>query len=286
METAAIQQAPQPLIIQQGGGTKFTPVMAVTGLVLVAGLAYAGKKWYDQHQKNASEEEMDTPAGRIVLQLKTVFESFPVSDTDYKRVALQVTPELKDGVFKLYKKATTRNLSDDIAEHISSRTQTTAAKQEVINTTSGSLLKITPDDKIQFTVGAGSIIRFAPGSTQAIPLYFVPSGIATGQLPVMLQPSAKQFKVAEVKEVPYEGIKVPEDWTKYFRPYVRTRKVFAAVAIVFPFTDSKGNKVYKTMWADARLFRKGVGTNYLKGLGCGDPDKKPCGCKHNLGLVY
>lgn len=263
--------AQQPIIVQAGGGGMST-VKVVGGLILLAGVAYFGKQWYDQRQKNSGEEDLDTPAGKIALQLKTVFDATIVDNAEYKRVALQITPELRDDVYKIYRKIALRNLSDDIAR-IKAGVQTLIVKQEIINTTVDTIINITPDDQIKFLVGKGSVVRFPPGEKNSIPLYLNPINVAYGK-PVffMLKPSALQFLVSEVREVPFEGVKEVNDWTKYFRPVVKTRKVFAAVAILLPLKDAKGNKKIIKLWADARLFRKGKGNNYLKGLDSAKPN--------------
>lgn len=263
--------AQQPIIVQAGGGGMST-VKVVGGLILLAGVAYFGKQWYDQRQKNSGEEDLDTPAGKIALQLKTVFDATIVDNAEYKRVALQITPELRDDVYKIYRKIALRNLSDDIAR-IKAGVQTLIVKQEIINTTVDTIINITPDDQIKFLVGKGSVVRFPPGEKNGIPLYLNPINVAYGK-PVffMLKPSALQFLVSEVREVPFEGVKEVNDWTKFFRPVVKTRKVFAAVAILLPLKDAKGNKKVIKLWADARLFRKGKGSNYLKGLDSAKPN--------------
>lgn len=290
METAA--QQPNVTVIKSGGGIGAGGVAIGAGVLIVGGIFL--KKYIDQQKKNASEKELDTPAGAIVLQLKAVFEDFPVSAEAYKRVALQITPDLKDEVYRLYKLNTTRNLSDDIATKIQSQAQNTVAKQEKINNTVATVLKITPDDKIQFLIAKNSLVRFEPGSKLPIPLFLNPLGIVTGAKPTyLLQPSAYNFKVWDTREVVFEGVKAAEGWQKYIRPYVRSRKVFAAVQIVLPMVDKKtGKKSYVTLWGDARSFRMGKGTNFLRGLGCDCKNSMGCGAnskcncfKNNLGLV-
>ena len=58
----------------------------------------------------------------------------------------------------------------------------------------------------------------------------------------------------------YSGVKMAQDWTKYFRPLVKTRKVFAVVRI--GIKDSKGK--VKFLWCDARDLSI---ASTLKGLG-------------------
>jgi len=278
MSTTAAQQ-PQPVIIGSGGGSGVGTALIVLGLA--AGAYYVIDKKVSDKRKNAAEEEMDTPAGAIALQLKTVFDAWPnVNARDYRNAMLQVTPALKDDVYRLYRLSTGgRNLSDDIATKVPAGTQNTVAKQEKINATTSGIIKITPDDKIEFLVSKNSLVRFEPGSKTPIPLYLSPSGIATASSPTyLLQPSAMNFKVWDVKEVAYTGLKATENWQKFFRPYVKTRKVYAAVQIVLPMINqATGKKTHVTLWGDARLFRIGKGTNFLKGIGCA--------CKNNLGLI-
>jgi hypothetical protein len=281
METAT--QQPSVTVVKSGGGIGTSGV--VLAALVIGGAAYAGKKMYDASQKAKGEADLDTPAGAIALQLKTVFDSFPVDQQAYKRVALQITPDLKDEVYKIYKRIALRNLSEDISTKIEAGTQNTTAKQEKINSTVNSVLKISPDDKIQFLISKNSLVRFEPGSKTPIPLYLNPLGIVTGAKPTyLLQPSAYNFKVWDTREVVFEGVKAAEGWQKYIRPYVRSRKVFAAVQIVLPMVDkTTGKKSYVTLWGDARSFRIGKGTNFLRGLGCGC--NKTIDCKTNLGLV-
>lgn len=260
-----MQTAVQPTIIAMPSNNGLNPNKVIFGIVAATGLVIVGKMAYDKLAKNSAEKDMDTPAGELALQLKTVFESFPVDDNEYRRVASQITPALKDEVYKLYRKVTLRNLSDDIATKIKAGAQATAAKQAAINSTTGTLITIDASDRIKFQVGPGSLIRFEPGSTASIPLYYKPEDIASSDKVIYnLQPSAIQFLVKAVKEVPIEGMKVTEGWTKYFKPFTLTRKVYAAVQIQL----KNKNGGYINLWADARLFRTGKGTNYLKGLGC------------------
>jgi len=261
----------QPLVIQQGGSGWVKPV--VGGGILLAAVFF-GKSLIGQVLKNKAEAQFDTPAGAIAQQFKVVFEKFPVVDAAYRRVALQMTPELKDDVYKLYRQATGgRSLSDDIAAHIKTGTQNTLVKQDKINNTPGTLIKITPDDKIQFLVQKGSQVRFAPGRTTAITLYGTAEGIAydnmvqkpaTTGIKVSLKPTTLQYTVNAVKEVPFEGYKMTEGFQKYFVPVVKTRKVFAMVRIGFPMMkDGKQQTIY--LWADAREFVQGK-TPSVKGL--------------------
>jgi hypothetical protein len=274
METAAA--TPQNVIIREKSGPN-TGTLVVGGLVLAVG-SYFGYQWYQQHQKNKGEEELDTPEGTIALQLKTIFDKTPVDDNAYRSASLQITPQNKDQVYKIYRRIALRNLSDDIANHITTTSQNTLVKQEKINNTSGGIIKISADDKIQFLISKGSIIRFEPGSKIPIPLYLSPNSIPYDGKPFyLLQPTAHQFLVSDIREVPFESAKVGKIWWIFGR-VVKTRQVFAAVQISLPLKDKSGNttSIIK-LWSDARYWRFGKGTNYLKGLG--SPGTK------NFGLV-
>lgn len=256
------------------GGSGIGVGGAALGIGVLAIGVYYGNRYLNQRNKNESEQDLDTPAGSVALQLKTVFESFPVSDNDYRRVALLMTPEIKDDVYKLYKKNTGRNLSDDIANHIGAGTQTVAAKQEAINSTPGTLITIGSNDQIKFNVNKGSIVRFEPGSKLPIPLFEKPEGVLPEGILrsavkpfYTLQPTAVQFLVNDIKTIDLNGLKLAEGWGAIFKPIVRTRKVFVAVQIAIPLqANSQGVKRIVYLWADARLFRTGKGTNYLKGI--------------------
>lgn len=272
---------PQIITVPSSGSTGL-PVAIVGGLLIV-GAAFAGYHYIQQQQKNNTEGELDTPAGAVMLQLKSVFDNTVVNDAEYKRVALLITPDIKDDVYKLYLKNTGRNLSDDIANRIGTGTQITTAKQEVINSTTGTLIKITPDDKIKFMVGKGGIVRFEPGSVYPINLFekpegVLPKGILSQEIKpyYTLQPTALQFRISDVKEVDFNSFQLAEGWSKVFKPIVRTRKVFAAVQIELPLkADANGVKRIVRLWADARQFRIGKGTAYLKGLhGLGETTSK------------
>jgi hypothetical protein len=246
----------QPYIIKESGST--TTKLIVGGIAVVA-IAIGGKMAYDHYQKNQSDKSLDTPEGQIALELKNLFNSTWVSDEKYKQIMTQVTNANSDRVRQLYKMETGRNLQDDEASHIGTGGQVSVAKQQVINSTAGSLIKIV-EDKIQFEVGNGSLVRFPPGSTKPIPVYYSATGVATGVASNILKPSSKLFKVSKVLEVPYEALKVRDDWKQIFQPYLHTRKVFAAVQLEFELPNQKVH-----VWADAREFR--TFTKAVHGLG-------------------
>lgn len=251
-----------PIIVNTGGGNG--PLKIVAGLLGLGVLGVVGKKMYDTYQKNKGEANITSPAGSIALQLKNVFDSFPVSDADYKAVKLQVTPDLSPEVYKIYKQITGRNLSDDEANHINSGTQTTVAKQQAINSVPGTTIKVTPDDKIQFLIGKGNLIMANPGAPgKRIPLYAKPEDIANGKPFRMLDVSPLKLTVEATKEVPYQSYKTRAGWTKILLPLVKTRKVFAAIGFSIPL---KGGKKTQTLWVDARtvLIHK---ANSVHGLG-------------------
>jgi len=268
MGTSSSPAVQQPVIIRSGGSSVLPIALSA---VAATALIIAGKKYLDNQKKNAGEDIIDTPEGQIALQLKTVFDSGIVSDAEYRRIAQQITPANKDAVYDAYKKLTGgRFLSDDISKRIKSGTQQTVDKQTAINATPGTLLKIV-NDQIQFLVGKGDKVIIAP-TLKSLPAYLkelqVVQNGANAYINIPNNPSRSYlFPVLQVKEVELKGIKESEDWTKYFRPYIRTRKVFAAIQIAAPTKLDANGKVIGTiaLWVDARNMR--LIQKPLKGIG-------------------
>ena len=240
----------QPIIVQSGGGSLQNKLI-VAG-VLGVGAWFGIPKLIDYYKKGNAENKLDTPEGQIALQLKNVFDSTPVDDQLYKQVMQQVTPANSDQVRKIYQETTGRFLSDDEAKHINADTQVTAAKQNKINNTPGTLIKI-ENDTLSFTMGVGSLVRFPPGQKTGINLYLHAEDIATGATPAAsLPPNSKLWKVSQVKLVPLTGIKLRKDWHVIFAPVTpfllleKTSKEFAAIQIGFGTTF---------LWANATDFR-------------------------------
>lgn len=276
-----MENTPQPIVIKSGSGLGAGGVI-LGGLVL-AGLGFGAYKLIKQAKENSAEAKLDTPEGQIALQLKNVFDKFPVSDSDYRATWLQVNAENKDQVFKIYRNLTGRNLSDDIASHISSGTQAQATKTEKYNSKPGRLFSIDASNNIKFEVMAGDLIRFNPGQTSPITGYNATMGIILNEIKnadllnklkkdpktspltvsISIKPSAKLFKVVSTKEIPYESMKKAEGFYKYIKPFVNSRKVFAAVQILAGYHPTTKKPVY--LWIDARDMVTLKPT--LKGLG-------------------
>lgn len=255
METP-IQQT--PYIINTGGNSAIKPI--VLGLLAVGGLYY-GNKVYKQWQERQGEKNLDTPEGQIAMQLKNVFESTIVSDEDFRQVYLQVNSTNKDEVFKQYRLLTQRNLSDDIANHIGKSTLTKSVKTEAINSKKDGIIKIDANDNIQWLISRGSKVVFT-NTKQPVWLYATPKSIIWNLTDPKFQPSVSPFDKIKIsimnrKDImtvdgmqilPYDGIKLAEGWTKYFKPFVNTHKVFAIVRI--SLKDKTGKLKY--LWVDAK----------------------------------
>lgn len=258
METSS--NTPQtPYIIQTGGNSSAVKPI-VFGLLAVAGVFFGYKEW-QKYKERQAEKNLDTPEGQIAMQLKNVFESTIVSDEDFRQVYLQVNSSNKDEVFKQYRALTQRNLSDDIANRIGKGTLTKAVKTEAINSKPNGAIKIDQNDNISFSVAKGSKVVFTNPKI-ATWLYASVKGIIWNLTASDVRPRISEFDKIKVSVVnrtavmtvdktmilPYEGVKLSQDWTKYFRPIVNTRKVFAVVRVAIK--DNKG--LIKYLWVDAR----------------------------------
>jgi hypothetical protein len=243
-------------------------IVDVGGIVkplVIAGLAvgafFIGKKAIDTYKKNQAEKNIDTPEGQIALQLKNVFDSAIVSDEDFRQVYLQVNSSNSDAVYKQYKLLTNRNLSDDIGNRIGKDTLKKSVKTALINSKKDGVIKIDSEDNIQFLVAKGSKVVFTnPKATTAV--YGTPKGILYYLTDPLSRPIVepkdkvrvnvlnytKSMTVVETQILPYNGIKLAADWTKYFRPFVATRKVFAIVKVEIKNTNGSTSMA----WCDAR----------------------------------
>lgn len=248
----------QPYIINTGGNSAIKPI--VLGLLAVGGI-YFGNKAFKAYQERQGEKNLDTPEGQIAMQLKNVFESTIVSDEDFRQVYLQVNSSNKDEVFKQYRLLTQRNLSDDIANRIGKTALTKAVKAEVINSKKDGVIKIDANEDVKFLIARGSKVVFT-NPKMAVWLYATVRGIIWNLTDPKFQGAISPFDkikiqiinrkdvmtVDQVQILPYNGVKLASDWTKYFKPVVNTRKVFAVVRI--GIKDSKGKVKY--LWCDAR----------------------------------
>ena len=256
METQ--NNTPQPYIINAGGSSSLKPILVFIGLGVAGFFGYKAVKKY---QENQAEKNLDTPEGQIALQLKNVFDKFPVSDNDFRAVYLQVNSSNKDGVFKQYRLLTQRNLSDDIASHIGKSTLTKSVKTEAINSKKNGVIKIDASENIIFSILKGSPVVFTD-PTKPVTLYATTKGLlwhltAADVRGKITAYEAVKVSVLNYKDImrvdsfmllPYEGIKFSTDWTKYFRPLVNTRKIFAVVRIII----LNKQKQKKYLWVDAR----------------------------------
>ncbi len=246
-----------------------SPVTYLFGATAIGGALFFGYKFYKQQQEKAGEKELDTDAGRIALQLKNLFDSFVVNDADFRRIYTQVNNTNSDQVTKLYRQLTGRNLTDDIASKISSKSVSNAQKIVTYNSKPGGLFKIDENENIVFNIGRNDLIRFMPGQTTPIKAYARPQGIilrelnsnqlienlkkdpktAPATVSIDIKPSARVFKVVNTMQIPFESVQRASGWQKYLR-FVNTRKVFAAVEIITG-VNKKTNKAI-TAWIDAR----------------------------------
>jgi len=276
-----------PIIIKSGGaGGVALPLIGVAALigtyVLVVKPAIA------QSRENKAEGDT-SPEGQVANQFKNVFgpkdnANWVVNDSDYKTAALLLTNANKELVFKKYRALTDRNLSDDIAKHISPDIQSKASKIQQYNSKSGKLFSITPEGKIKFEVVKGDNIRFAPGQTTPVTFFQTTGGIILKEIndakltkklasdpktvlntiSISVKPNTRLFPVLATREITYSGIQTASDFFKYVRPYVKTSKTFAAIQILVGKDPKSGKPVI--MWVDARdlvTFSK----KPLKGLG-------------------
>jgi len=255
METET--NTPQPYIINTGGGGAVKPI--VIGVLSLVGL-YFGNKAYKNYQQNQAEKNLDTPEGQIALQLKNVFDSTIVSDEEFRKVYVQVNNSNKDAVFKQYRMLTSRNLSDDIANHIGADTLVKTTKTDAINSKKNGVIKINANEDIEFLVAKGSKVIFTDPS-KAVTVYYSPLGLLWNLADKNFKPQVREidkikvsiinrkdsFIVNKTLILPYNGVKLAEGWTKYFRQVVSTRKVFAIVQIAMK--DSKGITRYP--WVNA-----------------------------------
>lgn len=261
-------QTQPTMIIKSGSGIGIGG--ALIGLAALAALGYGGYKLIQQGKENSAEAKLDTPEGQIALQLKNVFDKWPVSDSDYKAAWLQVNATNKDEIFKIYRNLTGRNLSDDIASHVSSGAQAQATKTEKYNSKPGKLFSIDSGNNIKWEIAKGDKIRFAPGQVAPINVYTSPFGIILNDIKspdlfnklrkdpktvaltisISVKPTAKLYPVLAIKEIPYDGMKQADDNLKYLRPYIKVRKVFAAVQVLAGINATTKKPII--WWIDAR----------------------------------
>jgi hypothetical protein len=254
METKTPQM---PYVINTGSSSAAKPI--VIGVLAIAGV-YFGSKAYKAYLERKGEGNLDTPEGMIAGQLKALFDQTIVSDEDFRKIYLQVNSSNKDEVYKIYRQIAHRNLSDDMVR-IGQGTLIKTAKTEVINSKANGVIKIDANEDIKFLVAKGSKVFFT-NPKMAVWLYASPNSIIWNLTAVQFQPKVSPYDkikisvinrkdvliVDQVKILPYEGAKLAEGWTKYFKPIVRTRQVFAIVRI--GIKDNKG--VIKYLWCDAR----------------------------------
>lgn len=282
------------VIVEKGGGSPFVLPLTLLGLG-VAGY-FIIPKILANHAETVAEGDT-SPESQVANQFKSVFgpkdnSNWVVSDSDYQAAALLLTDQNKEKVYTIYKGLTDRNLSDDIAKHISSGVQSKAAKVQSYNSKKGKTFSVTPDNKVAFEIVAGDTITFNPGSTTPVTVYNNPMGVVINDIkdnqyytkvlaqlksnpktvPITVStqvtPSKKTFKVIATKTIPWSGIQASAaEFEKIIRPYVKTQKTYAVIQILAG-TQAKTNKpVYA--WVDARDFTlakkgvKGIGTASL-----------------------
>ncbi len=271
MEDTKKPPAPAPYIINAGSSGIAKPLIIAGGLGVAL---YFGKQWWDQRQKNKGEQNLDTPEGQIAMQLKTVFDPYFPSVDAFKAAYVAVNNSNKDEVMKQYRLLSGRNLSDDIAR-LPPDVVKKAAKVEEINNKQDGVIRISASEDIQFMIAKGSKVVFT-NPAKATDLYATPKGF----LWFMAAPESKPvvstyekikatvvnrkdvLEVDAVQVLPYAGVKLATDWTKHFRPFVKTKKVYAIVRIKMKATDG----TYKYLWVDARELSMAP-TASVKGLG-------------------
>lgn len=279
--------AAPPIIIKEGGSSGITQYVAL-GL-LAAGALYFGDKYLTERKADKAEGDTSDEA-KVANQFKTVFggrddKKWYVNDADYKAAALLLNDANKKRVYEIYKDLTDRNLSDDIASHISPENQAAAAKIQQYNSKPGKLFSIDNDGNIKFEVIKNDYIGFAKGQTAPVTVYNDPFGLLLNEIKtspsypklisdlkknpktspytvsVGISPSTKKYLVLETREIPVTGTKEATDYLKLIRPYVKTKKVLAAVKILAGYDKNK-KPVYA--WVDARDM---VNSKTVSGLG-------------------
>lgn len=244
-----------------GDGSGSTVKYIVGGLLLTGGAIY-GKKAYDKYIEAQAEKSLDTPEGQIAFKLKQVFSNTIVDEEEFRIAYLGVNSSNKDEVFKIYKRLTGgRLLNEDISNRIGSGTLIKADKVEKINSKPDGVIKIAEDDSINFLVTPGSVVKFTDPKKVTY-LYATTAGLIwhmadpkfkpavnpINRVKIGLKDRVDQFNVTQVLLLPYDGVKLAQDWTKYFRPVVSTRKVYAVVRI--GIKNNQGKFLY--FWVDAR----------------------------------
>lgn len=267
METPA-KNTQIPYIINTGSSGVAKPI--VIGVLVIAG-SYFGNKAYKKYLEDKGEKSTDTPEGAIALQLKNLFDKTFVSDEDFRMIYLSVNADNKDEVFRIYKLLSQRNLSDDM-KRINTSTLVKSAKTEIINNKKEGVIKINANDDIEFLVAKGSAVKITD-LQKAVTFYGSPKGLlwyltASDMRPI-ISPGDKikasivgkniSMVVDSTMILPYSGIKLTADWTKYFKPLTNTRKVFAIVRVKIKKADGKT----LFLWVDARELSKIV---TLKGI--------------------
>lgn len=259
MEAKAKQQV--PYIINAGSSSAAKPI--VIG-ALIVGAAYFGKKAFDKYQEGKGEKATDTPEGAIALQLKNLFDKKIVSDEDFRMIYLGVNSSNKDEVFKIYKLLAQRNLSDDM-KRINTSTLTKSAKTEIINNKKDGVIKINTNDDIEFLIAKGSTVKITD-LQKSVTFYGSPNGLlwyltasdmrkiitASDKIKASIVGKNLSMIVDSTMILPYSGIKLTADWTKFFKPLTNTRKVFAIVRVKIQKAD--GKQLF--LWVDARELSK------------------------------
>lgn len=266
-----------PIIIKQGGGASSAIVPVVVVGSLFAGYFFVLKPYLAKRAAGLAEGDT-SPEGIIATRFKTVFgergnKNTYVSDVDYKAAAALLTNDNQKKVYEIYSKLTDRQLSDDIANHISPDVKSKADKIQAYNSKPGKLFSVI-DNKVKFEVVPGDFVRFAPGQKTPVTAYFKPFGIILNDLKgndiyaeflkklksdpktvpftvsVPIKPSANAYKITAVKEITWGGVQKAEPFFwKFSRPFVNTKKSFAAIQILVG-KDTKGKP--NLVWIDGR----------------------------------
>jgi hypothetical protein len=259
-----------PIPMPSGGLVK--TVLILLGL---GGGVYFGAKEWKKYQERKAENTLDTPEGAIALALKNVFDSTIVSDAEFKQAYLPVNATNKDKVVSIYRALAGRNLSDDIAKHISAGALQLAHKKEVINNKKDGIIKISEADDITFLVSKGQKVvitdttkeTFFFASTNGFLWHLTATDVrkpisALEKIKASIVGRSITLTVDATKLLPYDGIKLTADWTKYIKPFTKTHKVFAVVRVWM--TKPDGTKLY--LWVDARELSKFTALKGLAGL--------------------
>lgn len=292
-ETAAAP-AENITVKTKGGGGILVP-LAITSVAGVLGFI-AIKKLVAAHNENKAEGD-SSPEADIATKLKYVFGNTPVDDAAYQTAAALITDSNRKEVYRIYKQLTSRNLSDDIGNHINVNAANFSDKIQKVNSKPGKTASITPEGTISFEIVKGDYVRFAPGQTTPITVYNSPFGLVIDRLKniprypemisklknnpktvaltisVQIKPSAKQWPVVSTQEITMADLTKQTGFWSIVGPYSTNKNNIAALQIVGGTNLKTGKPVL--VWVNAHDVIKGVKAVPVKKKGT-----------HGLGTAY